>query len=152
MIISSFGLIAELSVCVYASTLYLLIPVAVFFLTCLTLKSYYMKSQREIVRLETISNSPVITSFTEVINGLPTIRAYNLTSSFIERQCSLVDVNKRNKVCREAMECWFAQRLAFLSMIINVTATAYCLMSHQSNPSMAGLLLAYCFSLEDSII
>jgi ATP-binding cassette subfamily C (CFTR/MRP) protein 1 len=45
---------------------------------CLRIKEYYMKTQREVVRLESISTSPIVSGFMSVINGLSTIRAYNL--------------------------------------------------------------------------
>lgn len=64
VLVSSFSLIAQLSICTYASTPYILLPVAVFLGICLVYKNYFMRAQREIVRLETISNSPVISSFT----------------------------------------------------------------------------------------
>ena len=103
VLVSTFSLIAAISICVYASTPYILIPAAIFIVACWMYKNYFMKTQREIVRLETISNSPVISSFTEVMNGLPSVRSSKLQESFFNRQCVLVDVNKQNKVCREAV-------------------------------------------------
>lgn len=100
VLVSTFSLLVSVAICVYASTPYILIPVVVFLGICWFYKGYFMKTQREIVRLETISNSPVISSFTEVVNGLPSVRAYKLAPNFFQRQCNLVDVNKQNKVCR----------------------------------------------------
>ena len=38
---------------------------------------YYIKSYREIVWLDTVYNSPVLTHIGETISGASTIRAYN---------------------------------------------------------------------------
>jgi hypothetical protein len=43
-------------------------------------------------------------------------------------------------------------RLAWLSYLINITAIGYCLLSDHNNGSMAGLLLAYAFTLDDLVI
>lgn len=50
------------------------------------------------------------------------------------------------------MESWFCQRLAWLSYTINISAIAYCLLSEHNNGSMAGLLLAYAFTIDESVI
>jgi ABC-type multidrug transport system fused ATPase/permease subunit len=139
-------------ICVYASTIYVVIPILFFLIINYFLKAYYMKTQRECVRLENVSNSPIVSGFSETINGLPTIRAYHLESQFIDRQANLVNINKRNRMSREAMECWFAQRLAWLSYFINISAIAYCLLTPTSTGSMAGLLLAYAFTIDASVI
>lgn len=59
-------------------------------------------------------------------------------------------------MAREAMECWFAQRLAWMSYLINIVAIGYCIIaSNYTNwisGSMAGLLLAYALSLDESVI
>jgi ABC-type multidrug transport system fused ATPase/permease subunit len=51
LLVNLFLLIGNLSICVYASTPFILIPVALFLLICNKLKTYYMNSQRECVRL-----------------------------------------------------------------------------------------------------
>lgn len=90
----------NLTICVYASTPYILIPITIFIAVCVFLKNYYLKSQREITRLENITSSPIVSSFTEIMNGLPTIRAYQVEGKFLERQCGLVDINKKNRICK----------------------------------------------------
>lgn len=54
------------------------------------------------------------------------------------------------------MECWFAQRLAWMSYLINIAAIGYCIIaSNYTNSisgSMAGLLLAYALNLDESVI
>jgi ABC-type multidrug transport system fused ATPase/permease subunit len=78
MLVKVFGLTGNLIICVYASTPYVLIPIVVFLVICYRAQCYYMKTKRECVRLESVSNSPIVSGFTESIVALPTIRAYNL--------------------------------------------------------------------------
>lgn len=84
----------------YASTPFILIPIILFLVICYYLKNYYMRTQRECVRLENISNSPIVSGFSETINDLPTIRAYKLQEKFVERQADIVSINKRNRIAR----------------------------------------------------
>ena len=42
-----------------------------------------MKTQRECVRLENITSSPIVSGFLSAINGIETIRAYNLEDKFL---------------------------------------------------------------------
>lgn len=147
-----FMLLGNLVICVYASTPFVLVPIAVSLLICRRLQIYLMKSQRECVRLEGISNSPIVSGFSETMNGLPTIRSYKLEHSFMDKQVNLVNTNKRTRMARAAFECWFAQRVTWLSYIISISAIAYCLFSDQTNGSMAGLLLAYSFTVDENVI
>jgi ABC-type multidrug transport system fused ATPase/permease subunit len=148
---SSFMLVGILTICVYASTVYVIIPIILFLVMNYYLKAYYMKSQRECVRLENISNSPIVSGFSEMMNGLPTIRAYRLENQFIDRQANLININKRDRMSRVAMECWFTQRLGWLCYLINISAITYCIITPSSTGSMAGLLLAYAFTIDKAV-
>jgi ABC-type multidrug transport system fused ATPase/permease subunit len=110
-------------------------------------------AQRECIRLESISNSPIVSGFNETMNGL--CRLYELiisNNSFYKGRATFVTVNKRNRMAREAMENWFEQRLAWMSFLINITAIGYCILAGGSSGAMAGLLLAYSFTLDEYVI
>lgn len=73
-----FSLIGTLSICIYGSTPFMIIPTVIVIYLCNKLREYYMKTQREILRVEAKTNSPIVSGFISTINGLPTIRAYKL--------------------------------------------------------------------------
>jgi hypothetical protein len=54
-------------------------------------------------------------------------------------------------LAREAMKDWFEQRLAWTSFLINITAIGYCILADGSSGAMAGLLLAYSFTLDEYV-
>lgn len=62
-LVATFSLLGNLTICVYASTPLILIPMVFFVAGCYFFKGYYMKTQRECVRLENISNSPIVSGF-----------------------------------------------------------------------------------------
>ncbi len=50
-LVDFFSLLGNLIICVYTSSLWIVIPTIVIGLLCLKVKYYYMKTQREVVRL-----------------------------------------------------------------------------------------------------
>ena len=131
LFVSVFSLMATLFMCVYASSPWLILIVGVMLGICYLCQKYYLKSQRECKRLESITTSPIVSGFTSAVNGVGTIRAYQQSDVFMDKQIHLIDVNKRIRIAREALECWFAQRLAFLSFLLNMSALAFCLFSSE---------------------
>lgn len=75
---TKFGqLISNCFLNVYASTYYILFPIALFFYFCAKMERMYMKASRELHRLELISKSPILSYFSETLTGLPIIRAFS---------------------------------------------------------------------------
>ena len=147
-----FSLLSNLAICLYASTPLVLIPMLVVWYVCYRIKKYYLKTQRETVRLENITSSPIVSGFTSAVNELGTIRAYNLEGEFLNNQIQKVDINKRMRVGREALESWFSMRLAILTFFINMTAIGYSILSNNTNAALLGLLLTYAMNLNEDII
>ncbi|OQS03568.1 ATP-binding Cassette (ABC) Superfamily, partial [Thraustotheca clavata] len=61
----------------------ILVPLGIGYITC---QRYFIKTSRELQRLESISRSPIYALMAETLDGLPTIRAYGVEPSFIKRQ------------------------------------------------------------------
>ena len=78
MLKAFFSLLSNLAICLYASTPLVLVPMLVVCFICYRMQKYYLKTQRETVRLENITSSPIVSGFTSAVNGVGTIRAYNL--------------------------------------------------------------------------
>ncbi|KAL4492939.1 hypothetical protein ABPG72_020718 [Tetrahymena utriculariae] len=144
-------IIGDTLLCVYASSLWVLIPIFIFIYACKRLQQYYMNAQREIVRLETISRSPIVQYFGETLMGLPSIRAFRQQKRFSEAHCKNIDENKKNQIAFIAMEGWFKLNLTFLSLMVNTTAICFCLFYNKSDPSMTGLLLTFAFNIDSEV-
>ena len=117
-----FFMIGNIIIMVKTATAWILIPITAYLIGINLLKGYYMKPNRELVRLEGITKSPVVSCFSEILNGVATIRAYGVENSFFVRNCTKVNENKKPTVAKKAAEVWFVIRLTGLSFIINVTA------------------------------
>lgn len=69
-------LIANLAIYIWSSTAYIIIPIALYLLACWYIKEVFLKASRELQRLESICKSPILSYFSESINGLVVIRVF----------------------------------------------------------------------------
>lgn len=70
----------------------LVIPLGCLYLY---IQRYYLRTSRELKRLDSVSRSPVYAHFQESLGGISTIRAYQQQSRFIEENEWRVDANLR---------------------------------------------------------
>jgi ATP-binding cassette, subfamily C (CFTR/MRP), member 1 len=56
--------------------------------------SYYLSTSRELKRLDAVSRSPIFAWFSESLNGLSTIRAFDQQSIFVANNQRRVDRNQ----------------------------------------------------------
>lgn len=82
--VNIFSLFGDTILCVYASSYVVLLPIAIYMVSCKLISDYYMTAQREVVRLETVSRSPIISYYAESLSGLSTIRAFNRQEHFLK--------------------------------------------------------------------
>jgi ABC-type multidrug transport system fused ATPase/permease subunit len=121
-------------------------------------QQYFIKTSRELQRLDNISRSPVFALLAETLDGLATIRAYNVEGSFIHRNESLLDRNQRAYFLNFAVNCWLALRLEFVGTMIATGAALAAVLAHNSNSQqgalfagLAGVSLTYAFNVTQSL-
>ena len=137
------------------STLFIISIAFPFFLVILVVISiyyvyegcYYVKSSREIKRLDSISRSPIYANFGETLDGTSVIRAYQAQQQFIQKNYDLLDRNQRAYFIISSSNCWLGIRLEFAGTII-IGATALLSVIQKSSldalfTSMAALAISY---------
>lgn len=138
-----------LIVCLFISAYFvlLLIPIVTLFYY---FQNYFRNSSRELKRLDSISRSPIYSHFSEALNGLSTIRAYNQSQTFVQKFFELSDAQNRNFFAFWMASRWLALRLDFIGVciIFAVCILTVGLASTQAiNPNYLGLALTYSFQL-----
>ncbi|TMW62290.1 hypothetical protein Poli38472_009783 [Pythium oligandrum] len=117
---------------------------------------YFIKTSRELQRLDSISRSPVFALLSETLDGLPTIRAYSAEQTFALRNEALLDRNQRAYFLNFAVNSWLALRLEFVGTCVASFAALSAVLAHETTSSatfagMAGVSLSYAFSTTQSL-
>jgi len=91
------------------------IPIA--FLYYVTQK-YYLGASRELKRLDSVSKSPMFSHFSETLDGIQTIRAYQQQLRFIAENNHRLDENVKAYYPSVSANRWLAVRLEFLGGLV----------------------------------
>jgi ATP-binding cassette subfamily C (CFTR/MRP) protein 1 len=126
---------------VYSSTPFVLIPAAGICILFYAVRRYFVGCFHQVIRLEKVSNSPVVTGFTTMIGGLTTIRAYRQQQHFLIKQAAVLDNNKKAMLNKLGLEHWFELVTAYLIFILNATCVGYAIFSSGGSSAGFGLLL-----------
>lgn len=113
------------------------------------LRRFYLRSSRQIKRLESMTRSPVYALFSSSLNGgLPTIRAFNVQEDFIQLFINRVDTNSRSFFILIAAVRWFGLRLDLMTSVLSlITSILTIAFRYRIDPSSAALSLMYCINL-----
>ncbi|KAA1470346.1 P-loop containing nucleoside triphosphate hydrolase protein [Dentipellis sp. KUC8613] len=115
---------------------------------------YYLATSRELKRLDAVSRSPIFAWFSESLNGLSTIRAFNQQSIFIALNECRID---RNQICyllSISVNRWLALRLEFLGSVIILLASSLAmgaLLTSHVDAGLVGLVLTYALNMTSSL-
>ena len=80
-----------------------LVPVIYFYRVS---QAYYIKTSRELTRLENTSRSPIYALFSETLDGLATIRAYKSERRLTKKNNTLLDQNQSSYFLNFSSNCW----------------------------------------------
>ncbi|XP_074607934.1 ATP-binding cassette sub-family C member 4-like [Acropora palmata] len=103
---------------------------------------YYLKTSRELKRLESICRSPVFSHFSETMAGLDTIRTSGMEEEFMEEFYRHQDVHNQAFIMVFESTRWFGLRVDTLCVIF-LTCVALASVGFAMDPAIAGLSLSY---------
>ncbi|KAF2095001.1 ATP-binding cassette glutathione S-conjugate transporter [Rhizodiscina lignyota] len=130
----------------------LIIPLAGLYLY---IQRYYLRTSRELKRLDSISRSPIYAHFQESLNGIATIRAYRQQNRFALENEWRVDANLRAYFPSINSNRWLAVRLEFIGSIIIVSAAGFAIISVSTgsglSAGMVGLAMSYALQITQSL-
>ncbi|XP_030838922.1 ATP-binding cassette sub-family C member 9 isoform X2 [Strongylocentrotus purpuratus] len=125
-----------------------ILPVAVFYVLLMKL---FIKTSRELQRLESISRSPIFAYFSETLGGLPTIRAYSLNSRFQRNILSKIETNNTAFIYLQTGNRWLGVRLDTIGAIVvflaGMSSLGASALDKSFGPSLVGLSITYAMSI-----
>jgi ABC-type multidrug transport system fused ATPase/permease subunit len=122
----------------------LIIPLATFYIY---MQQYYLRTKRELKRLDSVSRSPIYAHFQESVGGTTTIRAYCQQERFALENEWRVDANLRAYIPSIDANRWLAVRLEFIGSVVILSAAGFAIISVSSgsgiSAGMVGLTMSY---------
>ncbi|EQC24967.1 hypothetical protein SDRG_17143 [Saprolegnia diclina VS20] len=141
-----------LVVCALASP-YVAIAYAPILLVFYYAGEYFKRTSRELKRLEGISRSPIFSSFAETLDGVRTIRAFNLQQVFHDWNRTAVDANAKVLFAIVGASRWLSLRMDVISVLLIAGITTILLQLRDTalSPTLAGLTLVYSLALISNV-
>lgn len=131
--------------------IFLILPLLVLYMYY---QQYYLRSSRELRRLDSVSRSPIYANFQESLNGVNTIRAYGQTDRFIFLNQLRVDKNMRAYHPAINANRWLAVRLEFLGSVVILGSAGFAILTLKSGTLSAGLVglsVSYALQITQSL-
>ena len=121
----------------------------------LYIQRYYLRTSRELKRLDSISRSPIYAHFQESLGGITTIRAYRQQKRFSLENEWRVDANLRAYFPSINANRWLAVRLEFIGSFIILAAASFAIISVATgsglSAGMVGLAMSYALQITQSL-
>ncbi|CAB4303490.1 unnamed protein product [Prunus armeniaca] len=143
------GLLGIAIVLSYVQVFFLLLLLPFWYIYS-KLQFFYRSTSRELRRLDSVSRSPIYTSFTETLDGSSTIRAFKSEDLFFARFTDQVKLYQQTSYTELTASLWLSLRLQLLAaFIISFVAVMAVIGSHGSlpinfsTPGLVGLALSY---------
>ncbi|CCG82393.1 putative ABC metal ion transporter [Taphrina deformans PYCC 5710] len=116
---------------------FLIIPLVVVYYG---IQKYYLKTSRELKRLDSTTRSPIYAHFQESLGGISTIRAYNQQGRFAQENEWRMDMNQKAWFLYIATNRWLAVRLEFIGSFIILAAAILAVTTVFTTGMSAGLV------------
>lgn len=121
----------------------------------LYIQRYYLRTSRELKRLDSVTRSPIYAHFQESLGGITTIRAYHQQKRFALENEWRVDANIRAYFPSVVANRWLAVRLEFIGSFIILAAAAFTIISVATSSGltagMVGLAMSYALQITQSL-
>ena len=121
----------------------------------LWIQKYYLRTSRELKRLDSVSRSPIYAHFQESLSGIGTIRAYRQTERFTLENEWRVDANLRAYFPSISANRWLAVRLELIGSVIIFASAGFAIISVSSGSGLSaglvGLTMSYALNITQSL-
>ncbi|KAG5922873.1 hypothetical protein E4U42_005186 [Claviceps africana] len=119
------------------------------------IQRYYLRTSRELKRLDSVSRSPIYAHFQESLGGVSTIRAFRQQERFMLENEWRVDANLRAYFPSISANRWLAIRLEFIGGIVILAAAGLAIVSVSNRSGLregtVGLAMSYALQITTSL-
>lgn len=145
---TTFSIVGSVSAIIAATRGFFLLPLIPMSFIYWYLQKWFRKSSTELQRVVSITASPIFVDFSETLNGISTIRAYNLQGKFFDTAVKNFDINNIAYTSLQHANSWLGLRLDVLGGFIGVFVGGLSLITKDSSgvsipAGWLGLALTY---------
>lgn len=114
---------------------------------------FYIKSSRDLKRLESVQRSPLYQQFGETLSGMITIRAYGDERRFIRDNQNRVNTHNRPFIYLWAANRWLAFRIDIAGALVAFFSGVFVILSvGKIDAGAAGLSLTYAVTFTENVL
>ncbi|KAM9815527.1 ATP-binding cassette sub-family C member 8 isoform 1-T1 [Syngnathus typhle] len=137
--------VSALGVISYVTPVFLiaLLPLAV---TCYFIQKYFRVASRDLQQLEDSTQLPLLSHFSETVEGLTTIRALRYEPRFRQRLLQFIDANNIASLFLTAANRWLEVRMEYIGACVVLVAAVSSITNSLNDglpPGLVGLGLTY---------
>ena len=99
------------------------------------LRRFFLKTSREVKRLDAVSRSPIYSSLSETLAGLVAVRAFGQAGNFQRRFLGRLDKNTRSYFAFICTSRWLGYRLDAMSFLLLAACTLLAAAAYESSGS-----------------
>lgn len=126
-----------------------------FFITIMYVLTglFYIRSSRDLKRIEAVQRSPLFQHFGETLSGVVTIRAYGDESRFIQESHQRVNTHNRPFIYLWATNRWLAFRIDIAGAFVSFFSGMFVVLKAGTiDPGAAGLALSYAITFTQNVL
>ncbi|KAI9758557.1 MAG: hypothetical protein M1835_000589, partial [Candelina submexicana] len=114
---------------------------------------FYIRSSRDLKRLESVQRSPLYQQFGETLSGITTIRAYGDERRFIRDNLNRVNTHSRPFISLWATNRWLAFRVDVTGALVAFFSGVFVILSvGKIDAGAAGLSLTYAVTFTENVL
>ncbi|KRZ73579.1 Multidrug resistance-associated protein 1, partial [Trichinella papuae] len=151
-IMASLGVLSVLLVILISTPIFaaVIVPIAILYYF---LQKIYIRSSRQLKRIESITRSPVYSHFQESLTGAAVIRAFQVQERFIFESERRLDENQTSFYQNEVSNRWLAVRLELIGNFLVLMAALFAVISREDKISagIVGLSVSYALQITQSM-
>jgi ATP-binding cassette subfamily C (CFTR/MRP) protein 4 len=127
---------------------WVLIPALIIMACFVLLRTYYLKTSRDIKRLEAVARSPLYSHISTTLQGLPTIRSFHQEDAALKYLYRFQNEHSQGWYLYLVSTRWFGMRIDFVSGVFLATVAFSSIpLAGSLNAGLVGLGLTYTVSL-----
>lgn len=111
------GTCVSICILIWSVGFYLVAPILIFIILGITLQRKLMNTKREIVRLEAIARSPILTCVTGLLKGAPEIRVLDKVEYVRKEYIEKVQEMQKNNLLIAGLDHWYMNQMNIYNIL-----------------------------------